>query len=103
MALTLAPKHEYVVGDRLELVIDITFDNSYPTGGLALTPANLGFTELDVVNATPDTAGHTFPYDYTNQKLMAFSGGSQVANTTDLHTTTTRVVARGKGFPITGV
>lgn len=105
MAISLAqvnvPQRNHVVGNRREVVVDVTLDNSYPTGGYALTPATLGVDlALDYIFALPTTTGHVFAYDYANKKLMAFSGGSQVANATDLSAVVVRVVAQGKGSGI---
>lgn len=105
MAITIAKVNtddrNHVVGNRREVVRDVTLDNSYPTGGYALTPATLGVDgALDYIVALPTTTGHVFPYDYANKKLMAFSAGSQVSNATDLSAVVVRVVAQGKGSGI---
>ncbi len=98
MALSITRVSSYVIGDHREVIADVTFDASYTTGGLALTAAQLGMgTSLRAVIPTPSTDGHTFAYDYANSKLKAFSGASEVANATDLHTLTTRIVVHGKG------
>lgn len=90
----------HVVGNRREVVADVTLDNSYPTGGYALTPATLGVDgATDYILAFATTTGHTFAYDYANSKLIAFSGGTQVSNATDLSAVVVRVIAQGKGNP----
>ena len=103
MAITLGKvnldNRNHVFGNRREVVVDFTLDNSYPTGGYPLTYATLG------VDIAPDTVvahsstGHTFGYDYANQKLKVFSAGTEITNATDLHTVTGRLTARGKGYP----
>ena len=98
MALTIRRVSSFVIGDHREVIVDITYDASYTTGGLSLPASALGFgTSLRAVIPTPSTDGHTFAYDYTNATLMAFSGGTEVAARTDLHTLTARVIAHGKG------
>lgn len=98
MGLTIAPVKSYVTGDRRTVIADVTFDSSYPTGGEALTASDLGLTgTLTYVNAAPAPTGHVCPYDRTNSKLMAFNGTTEIANTTDLSTVTTRLMAIGKG------
>lgn len=98
MALTVTLRKVFVTGDRKEVVADVLFDNSYLTGGEALTGTQLGLEgELNVIDATPALTGQTFSYDYTNAKLLAWVGGTQVANAVDLSAVTTRVVAVGKG------
>jgi len=62
------------VGDRWQNLVSIAFDNSYATGGEALTPNDLGFastTDPEFEVNTHPTSGFTFEYDYTNQKLIA--------------------------------
>jgi hypothetical protein len=61
MALTIAAVKSFVIGDRRQVIADVTPDNSYQTGGLALTAANIGLTSLDVIVATSVVSGQTFP------------------------------------------
>lgn len=72
MGLSLSMVRETVFGNRRVKVVDVTFDASYPTNGEALTPANLGLQTIDLVLVSPD-GGYLFAYDYTNQKLKAFT------------------------------
>lgn len=98
MALTITPVKTFVVGDRKCVIADVLFDNSYASGGEVLTGADLGLDlVLDSVNAGAATTGHVCPYDYTNQKLMAFNGTTQIVGAVDLSAVKTRVVAIGKG------
>jgi hypothetical protein len=98
MALTVRKVASFVSGDRRTVVADVTFDNSYVTGGEALTARDFGLTlALTSVHPAPTITGHVCPYDAANSKLMAFRGGSEIANATDLSTVTTRVTAVGKG------
>lgn len=93
-------RRNHSIGNCRETCVDITLDNSYPTGGYALTPAQLQVDWLlHYVHAMPTTTGHVFAYNYATSKLMAFSAGSEVANTTDLSAVVVRVVAHGKGSP----
>lgn len=105
MALSIVKKKEFVIGDRKAVLADVTFDNSYPTGGEPLAKKDLFFdVEVDHVDASP-AGGFTFHWDDANAKLLAYQGDNtnaaaapsvQVANATDLHTVTTRVFAIGK-------
>ena len=98
MALTITPVRTFVLGDHRAVIADITFDSSYATGGESLTQTDLGLTRsLVLLQASPATTGHSCPYDYTNAKLMAFNGTTQISNATDLSSVTTRVMAIGKG------
>jgi hypothetical protein len=75
----------------------ILFDDSYPTGGEAVS---FGFTP-DFVIAEP-VGGYVFSWDYSAEKLEAYyydydagSDGAaiEVANATDLSSVTCRVLA----------
>lgn len=63
-----------IAGDLLWAAADVTFDDSYSSGGEALTPADFGFTALEPhaqmiqVTASP-SGGFNFEYDFANQKL----------------------------------
>ncbi len=109
MALTIAIQNRDgtpgVLGDVYMCVAKITFDNSYPTGGLALTAGTLKLppeATLKYVNVTPAT-GYVFAFDYTSNKVLAYrsaaSGAAmlEVTNGVDLST----IVARC--FAIAGV
>lgn len=83
-----------------QVVKDFTFDNSYPTGGLACTPAMFGFASFLYVSAEPK-GGRVFSMDYVNSKLQAYQDAgaaaalAEVPNATNLSTVTTRVTAIG--------
>lgn len=82
-------------GNKMMTITPVTFDDSYPTGGEALTKAQLGLTAINTVFAIP-ASGYTFAYDATNSKLLAYStAGTEVSNTTDLHTLAATVIAIG--------
>lgn len=91
-----------VLGTKL-VAVQITFDNSYPTGGEALTAANVGLDEILAVFAESGTVA--VKYDKANAKLMAYwydyDGGAdaiavQVANTTDLSAVVTWLLVLGR-------
>lgn len=101
----------YKLGDRWQTLTTVLLDSSYPTGGEALSKADLGFAatvdpEWNVI-ALP-TAGYIPEYDHTNSKLLMYdqkdpaaAGGAdialpQVGNTVDLSLVTVRCVATGK-------
>ena len=71
----------------------LTFDDSYPTGGEAITAANVGLNRAIDRIIIESAAGYVFKYDKANKKVLAYyadydasSDGAliQVANTTDL-------------------
>lgn len=89
-----------VIGDRVQLVTDLTLDTSYATGGYSLAPAINGFTTIDFVDAqlTPITGAVLFMFNYATQKLQVFTNaGAEVAAATNLSTVTGRVQILGKG------
>lgn len=108
MGLTVTPVKVFVVGDRKEAHVDVTFDSSYPTGGEALTAATLGFTELNYVSdgiarKSDNTLAVLVSYDYTNSKLLAYKSNTAanpqpVADTADLSTYKVRLRVIGKGL-----
>lgn len=107
MALSISIVKKNVVGAQYEVIADITFDSSYPTGGESLAVADLFdpafgkgvVTSLHYVSpaSRKTPASNVFYYDYTNSKMLAFviTTGVEVANTTDLSTAICRVIARG--------
>jgi hypothetical protein len=68
----------YVVGNRKTVIATITGDTSYPTGGSALTPAQ------------------SFTYDYANNKLLSFTGGTQTTNATNQSAISVRMRFEGQ-------
>jgi hypothetical protein len=74
MALTNTVQQNTVFGNKRILTVDMTFDSSYPTGGETVTPSDFGLDGIDLFVASPKH-GHTFEFDYTNEKLKAFGYG----------------------------
>lgn len=99
MAVTATKvRHDDVHGNQRCTVTDVTFDSSYPTGGEPLTAADLGLREVQSAVATiktptaAATAIVSAVYDIANSKLKVNTIGAEVANATNLTTTTTLVV-----------
>ena len=97
MAATLAVVKRSHPGSQRIVVADVTFDNSYPTGGEAIAAGDAGLGAIQFAVTGGNTA-NTFAWDYTNGKLLAYvrTTGAEVANTTDLSTTTIRVRFEGR-------
>lgn len=82
----------------------ITFDSSYPTGGEALLPTNVGLSsKVEFISVSP-ADGYVFEYDYANNKVKAYwptsdatapCPGEEVAASTNLSTVTCRYIAFG--------
>ena len=74
MALTLSAVTPGQTGNRRTSQCVLAFDSSYPTGGEALTPGQVGLQVIESASIEPK-GGYVFEYDYTNQKIKVFSGG----------------------------
>jgi hypothetical protein len=93
-SVTFLPIPEGTLRGRKCGFADITFDSSYPTGGEAIAAADLKLaTAIELlIHAGGDADGnaHQFVHDRTNGKILAYTAGAEVANTTDLSTLTPR-------------
>ena len=102
MAVAFSIQHAYVIGDRLQTVVDITGDTSYPTNGSVcdFTVAPFAYSEIDTVEPElPLTGTRIYKYDYTNKKLKGFTAfGTEIANTTNVSADVIRCIVTGKGF-----
>lgn len=104
MAITTSRVHQYSNGARLQRVVDITFDNSYPTGGYALSVA--GAFLRNAIHDVRDgitSGGYVCRYNPTTGKLQLFRIGaalsaalSEVPATTNVSAETVRLVVTGK-------
>lgn len=104
--MAISPSQVFVnrAGKKRQVVTEVTMDSSYPTGGEAITAAQLGLSVVDVVTCSTNT-GHIAQYDKTNAKIKlyyadydAVADGAliQVPNTTDVSTVVVTCVAFGK-------
>lgn len=79
-----------VPGDFRDQFVRLAFDNSYPTGGLALTPAQVGLNVIAAVNLSGVTEAGRLAVPLRQSdgtykiKVYVSSTGAEVANTTDL-------------------
>lgn len=108
MALTITEVKQNVAGGFYETIVDITGDSSYATGGEALAAAdvnklmprlggNLAATDSDKVQfflSETDVSGRTLALDKTNDKVLFYAAGAEVAGTTNLSAVTIRAVVR---------
>lgn len=72
MAITVTPDTGFPqrMGKRRISIGSILFDSSYPTGGEAITAANLGFTSIDNMSFAGGQKGLRFAFDKGNLKVM---------------------------------
>jgi hypothetical protein len=106
MALAYSIKGRGSMGDIGIRVVDVTLDNSYPSGGWALDPQGMGFgkngTILTVI-AGPEQ-GRFLEYDESAGKLMvrdasgaANAASPEITTVTQMSAMVARLVAYGKG------
>lgn len=94
MALTATKVADEVPGAARLLTGTITFDSSYTTGGLVVTPTILGYTGGSTVvwmvatapRGVAGTVASAVQFSAATQKLLVFNttAGAQTANATDL-------------------
>ena len=82
--VTIDKVTEGVFGNRKRALLKLTMSNSYATGGDGGNIANsLGFENIEAILVYQHYQ-YTFSIDTTNNKVLAYSGGSEVASATDL-------------------
>jgi hypothetical protein len=72
LAASVAILKREKLGNMINVVADVTFDASYPTGGEALTAQQFGLSVLNFVLPSP-AAGYVFEFDHANKKIKAFT------------------------------
>lgn len=103
MALGTITILEVSAGDgplRADLV-QFAGDGAYPTGGTAnfqaLLRTALGKGHVEIIGViTQNSGGKQLAYDKANDKLIVYSGASEVANASDQSGTTFRAVVLSK-------
>jgi len=89
LTITVPDAGRTVIGNKRLVIGTIAFDSSYPTGGEALTAANLGLDKIDHITFTSDIVQCYWASDL----LLAYYGDNdnaadaefvQVANTDDI-------------------
>lgn len=73
-----------VVGRKRVWTGLVTFDNSYPTGGEAITPAQFGLSVINHVNVRAKGGTEVVVWDHVNSKLQIFTAdGVEALNASD--------------------
>lgn len=103
MAITATKVTDEVPGAARQISGTITFDASYTTGGMAVTPTILGYTggstvvwlAVTGVRGVAGTVCSSVRFDATNQKLLVYNttAGAETANATNLSTLVVDFVA----------
>ena len=96
MAITATKVADEVPGAARFITGTVTFDASYTTGGLAVTPTLLGYQGGSTViwmivtgiRGAAGTAASAVQFNATTQKLLVFNttAGAETANATNLAT-----------------
>lgn len=98
MALSRSLVHgPYVKGDRREVIVDVTYDAAYVTGGLAIVAADVGLISIHSVEPAVSAAGAVSAYVPATGKMILFTNGStQATNASDQSAVTVRHIITGK-------
>lgn len=78
MALTYTEATRMVIGDRKMVITKVTFDSSYPTGGEAIAPSDVGLSQIDAI-FSENGLGYQFVYDRTAAKIKVRTPVAAVA------------------------
>ena len=85
MALTITQsKRNNVIGTKIQAFVNVTFDNSYPTGGEAFdATAYVGDVDTVDINVKEspniDLAGVLLRYDYADKTIKAFASSTEAS------------------------
>lgn len=98
MALTHSSTHEGVHGDQRYRVATVTFDNSYPTGGEAVTAADFNLTSIEYLQVSARTASPVPRWDSANSTILLIDAptGAEVANASDQSSVVIDVMVHGQ-------
>lgn len=85
MALTVSSIAQSVFGNKRVVLANVAFDDSYTTGGLALSPASVGLSSIDAVILNPamtasGTTGKTCAYKRSTGKVLAYNSVTTAAD-----------------------
>jgi len=94
LAATVTPVITHVPGNLKEVVVTITGDSSYPTGGYAISFP--GITNVVFADIQSSSTGHPCAWNYSTGKLQFFAnGGTEVTAATNLSAVTVRAAVLG--------
>lgn len=103
MAATIALVHSEVPNSHMSnarvVMIAMTPDNSYPTGGYSMPAGSFGLTQIYQVHCsvrgstTAANAGYVAAYDYTNAKVQLFRQSAATGPLTEVNNTNNTLTA----------
>jgi hypothetical protein len=98
MTATVSNRKETAFGSKKIVEFDVAL-GAYSTGGISVTPVNMGMRNVDIVLIEPGTDGYIYEYSYTTNKIKAYvCGGVGLAVTVSAPT----VTVTGAGTAIRG-
>lgn len=74
MAVTVSEKFRSTIAGRRITLHNVTFDDTYATGGEALAANDLGLQVVEGAVCAP-VSGYVFEYDISNAKILAYNAG----------------------------
>lgn len=91
-----------ITGNQRKVAYDCTFPTKYTTGGMSVTPAELGLNYIEVADCSIQNIGEgtvnitTAVYDETNKKIILYDETpAQVASEAEIKAPVVRLTAWG--------
>jgi len=85
MGLTITNLVYGISGNRKTRRFNVAFDGSYPTGGESLVASDIGLVAIEDLRVDPKI-GYIFEYDYSTEKLKAYTPRAAISNTLAVNT-----------------
>lgn len=74
MAITVVDTQRVSEGNKWKIIGTLALDNSYPTGGYAITPAQIGLSQIQSFDIQVES-GYSFQYVEQTAKIKAYDVG----------------------------
>ncbi len=79
MALTFGAAEHLSLGSVTGVIVTVTFDSSYATGGgEVINPKDLGLGQLLMLNIIQGEDGYVFEWDSANSKILVREGPTSI-------------------------
>lgn len=91
MALSLSIIDRTVIGNKRLVIVDVTFDSSYASGGESFTATDLGIDSIQQVLFGDAGRGYSPKFDYTNNTMKLFGPAPPIC-VEEKHTAATAAV-----------
>ena len=70
MALTFGAQEFLNLGSVSGVIVTVTFDNSYASGGEVINPSDIGLGQILMLNIIQGEDGYIFEWDSANNKIL---------------------------------